>query len=46
MSCTKVGLFKVSILFETLYFTLNIKVEYEQQAKLLINTCTCIFLVL
>ena len=46
MSSLGVGLVKVSILFETLYFTLNIKVEYERQAKLLIIICTCIFLVL
>ena len=46
MSSLGVGLFKVSILFGTLYFTLNIKVEYEQRAKLLINICTCIVLVL
>ena len=35
MSCTKVELFKVKP-----FIILNIKVEYVQQAKLLINICT------
>ena len=36
MSCTKVGLFKVPILFETLYYT-----RYQEQAKIRVSIIMC-----